>query len=133
MKAADLRLGNYVFLDNMIKVHEIFEVRPLNMRVKYWRNDVERQHISIVELDRLKPIELTTDWLDKFNFETDQIMYWHKNFRGFFQLGYFADGGFGLCAYGHLDRQLVNVKYVHQLQNLFYYINGKELIIDNLK
>lgn len=57
MQATDLRIGNYVFLDNMIKVHEIFEIRPPNIRVKY----------------------------------------------------------------------------VHQLQNLFYCINGKELIINNLK
>jgi len=107
MEAQELRIGNVLFwsTNNDIVV-------------------VDHVHIRMCSVDRnnfnklYKPIPLTEEWLVKFRFrcydnkwDTDEIIIM-KN----------GDG------YLYLANQLhVNLFYVHQLQNLYFALTGKEL------
>ena len=80
----------------------------------------------------LKPITLTEEWLKKFGFDFS-VDTWYLNgvaiweteccgAKGNEEIGFFYE----LRDVGMMD---MNIKYVHQLQNLYFALTGKELII----
>jgi hypothetical protein len=109
MKPNELRIGNYVLQDN-----EIISGITSNSIHKF-----------DLELIKLEPIPLTKEWFNRFgyynenrpnHFEKDEYTidshtFWDCN-------GMFID-----------DKNGVRVKYVHQIQNLYYALKGKELTI----
>jgi hypothetical protein len=66
-----------------------------------------------------KPILLTEEWLLKFGYTKEGSNFWN--------LGHivweYADGVF-IC-----DKNGITLKYVHQLQNLYFALTGRELTI----
>jgi hypothetical protein len=81
-------------------------------------------HPFTEEVDYLQPIEITQDWLVRFGY--------HKNgfkeiYNGWFnwESGVLEIGGPDSCTQGMMWRAPCN--YVHQLQNLYYALTGKEL------
>jgi hypothetical protein len=67
----------------------------------------------------LKPIELTEEWLQKFGFE----LYDSVEFRHFYRKNDFdLDEN-----YQPIDFDCIEIKYVHQLQNLYFALTGQEL------
>lgn len=134
MEAKELRIGNLV--DCGI-VSEIFEVRTNYVRLKYFRKDVEKQHISLVPLDdRVKSIPLTEEWLLNFGFEwedvesktngeTDKML-----FKDILLMKRHHDTLWVACPYGYLISPHRTI-YVHQLQNLYFALTGEELTIKN--
>ena len=107
MKANELRIGNYVLLtkDNF-----------------YTSKIYQLDGFDIYKLDEsncfdAKPIPITEEWLLKFGFEKNSIdlFYSLKNF--------IIRHDFILC---DIDIR-VEIKYVHQLQNLYFLLTGKEL------
>ena len=123
MKANELRIGN-LLLDRGDKV----------LRLDYWdfMKPAQRMFIEDSEvhpltedLEYCKPIPLTEEWLLKFGFNRRQIkdlisyntnqlelyQYASNNNKIFFE---YADGE-------------VQLKYVHQLQNLHFALTGIEL------
>jgi len=67
----------------------------------------------------IKPIPLTEEWLTKFGFKKDD---------GFFNKdGVWLTPDFGLDGINPFKP----IKYVHQLQNLFFAITGEELTLEN--
>ncbi len=89
---------------------------------------------------RLSPIPLTEEWLLKFGFEcigkeTDYEMFCigyiendsHEGIGSYscsFELNKNDDGSF------HLELSSIDVKYVHQLQNLYFALTEEELAIN---
>ena len=111
MKATELRIGNWyssgVDMDTGEQVYN--QVLPdlyMNWHVNgCWA----------------KPIPLTKEWLERFGFEINQNGYYQK---GEYKISdkmefYFFDVG---------DWQMT-INYVHQLQNLYFSLTGKELTI----
>lgn len=70
-----------------------------------------------------KPIPLTEEWLLKFGFQ----FYFIGNGDYKSKQWYFED--FTLCGFNYYYNLEIN--YIHQLQNLFFAIKGKELIYNN--
>ena len=69
----------------------------------------------------LKPIELTEEWLQKFGFE----LYDSVEFRHFYRKNDFdLDEN-----YQPIDFDCIEIKHVHQLQNLYFALTGQELEI----
>ena len=115
MKVGDLRIGNWVMGN-----------KPFQLTF----NDFGRIHAHLMATGqmRFEPIPLTEDWLVRFGYnreaDRDGYDYWHKDsdyhiwVRGrnftFYndQLSPF---------YGH------TIEFVHQIQNLFQSLEGKEL------
>lgn len=116
----ELRIGNWVLFPN---VFAEFDQRPIE---------------SGEEIDRhahgLNPIPLTEEWLLKFGFEISTL----SNGVKFIYLNYFLSlvicescSGMHLVLSRYENGSLVDfavrVHYVHQLQNLFFALTGKEL------
>lgn len=124
MNANELRIGNLVyFLGN---VHEI---EGLSKRL---RPDVGHFLLSNIEHAQkgfhLKPIHLSEEWLVKFGFKKDISDAYVLNFKLFdiihkYNDFYWWDGIDWNCT--------LELKYVHQMQNLYFALTGKELTINN--
>ena len=124
MKAEELRIGNWVKGDTgkpfQIELSDFLD----------WWND----HNSHEYGDHIHPIPLTEDWLVKFGFngEINEISH-----CGNFYLNYDAEYGRhgmalwyqrGAWCFNHTNTFTV-LKYVHQLQNLYFALTGEELTI----
>jgi hypothetical protein len=117
MKANDLRIGNLVDLGN--RIAKIVEIGHLSCAVA----DLEETQDTIEDYERTKPILLTEDWLLKFGFEQTFISKIHLTFsKGSFCL---------LKRVNHIQiwYESIDIKYVHQLQNLYYALTNQELTI----
>lgn len=117
MELKELRLGNLVFNKNTIT--EVETIFPFNINVDFVGDD----GISISEL---KPIPLTEEWLLKFGFKkgdewTITIDDSQECFEWFYG-DFFYTGGEGV-KFGR------EIKTVHQLQNFYFALTGKELEI----
>lgn len=137
MNEKDLRIGNLLHdrENRLCKVEEISSIWHDMDKVK-----APAIHGGITGLPN-KPIELTEEWLVKFGFEKYPF-----NDKGKEKV-YMLDEGWQLTEYkGYLVRftadksvegsfnmyesyPLCHIKYVHQLQNLFFALIGNELII----
>ena len=117
MKANELRIGNLVLNDDSIE-------------------EVTLQHLDLLVHDNtyFKPIPLTEEWLLKFGFENLGEI---KEVSNRYVLFNVIDGtsNFELYEYGNeydacIDDNSIYIhelKYVHQLQNLYFALTGKEL------
>ena len=115
MKANELRIGNYITFDTVDKP-SYFEINLFNY------------------LDRLKPIQLTEEWLLKAGFKYKK---YHPTTIGsayVFGSGlYVLNNGFSLVFqtdkksfyFEFSDRY---IKYVHELQNIYFALTGVELV-----
>jgi len=108
MKASELRIGNYIEVNG--------EIRQVTSGI-------------IVTIDTIskpdtKPIPLTEEWLLKFGFDEKGIGY----AKGFIYLWHYDDGIF-LELVSDSNSHNTPLKYVHQLQNLYFALTGEELTI----
>jgi|688.fasta_scaffold04758_36 hypothetical protein len=132
MKANELRLGNLVNWNfEIAKISQILEV------------EVAFKCGDIGFISDLNPIPLTEGWLLNFGFEKkvfnsdiyDGVEY-NLEINGFILNYYDDDNDFSLAI--HLKKNdfgfcpdLSLFKNVHQLQNLYFALTGKELTIKN--
>jgi hypothetical protein len=114
MKAKELRIGNLTY----------------RIEVKN-KNNTVIDDITIYDMERIQevhdktftyePIPLTEEWLLRFNWNGYNPMRFNHNFE--------IDKQGRL--YCNSDYKGVNVNYVHQLQNLYFALNNKELEYNN--
>lgn len=90
----------------------------------------------LVRYEDLQPIPLTEDWLKWCGFEGSYFPNQHGAINATLQIGYFT-----LYYYYFTDRnytvyeladEKVELKHVHQLQNLYFALTGEELEIKGL-
>jgi hypothetical protein len=130
MKASDLRIGNLVDLGN--RIAKVTEINHLACVVV----DLEETQDTIEDYERVKGIILTEEWLvnlgfmayidfgvkmgtyDKvplcgftYSINTNKVMIMHKGNNN----SHWLD---------------IEIKYVHQLQNLYFALTGEELILN---
>jgi hypothetical protein len=114
MKANELRIGNLLecwYGDNY------FEVTIEDLQTIYNGKS------------KAKPILLTEEWLLKFGFEKDEKNeYWFwKNCVSVSVLGYIELLSFNRQSF----KTNIQLKYIHQLQNLYFTLTGKELVVSD--
>ena len=122
MKASELRIGNYV------------KYLTLNGNSEILANGIYLFELGELELD---PILLTEEWLLKFGFENNKHGNWNRYFKDgiyprSFAFQFYKNGRvdfwYGDFNVGNLNRIKYNpLQYVHQLQNLYFALTGKEL------
>ena len=114
MKANELRIGNLIYGYS----GRVCAISSINESFIKIRNDQD----TILLCD-CKPIPLTEDWLVKLGFESNPYQDRYENkviqvecnkLRGYTEL--WIDG-------------MPHIKYVHQLQNLYFALTGEELIL----
>ena len=137
MTATELRIGNYVTIDNP-KYHPNVKGRTLVvLSVQSWREEasVSLMHIEQEDnyvipslgqlIDFVKPIELNEDWLLKFGFKRNET-FCFLHIKSGLELMNVADKYFRAHYRGGKGIE-ADINYVHQLQNLFFALSGTEL------
>lgn len=133
MKSSDLRIGNYVhhninnskkhFIGNELIVCEITE-----NSITTFYNNIDGHKQIVRGKSNYEPIPLTEEWLLRMGFEKDiddlvlelkHILFISYNDDEFVHVKNMA-----------LDT-ITSCQYVHQLQNLFWCLTGKELTIND--
>jgi hypothetical protein len=117
--AKDLRLGNkLLFLGDVVTFKNITEIREDGV---FWIKTTEPKIES--KNFYFKPIPLTEEWLFKLGFINDRVLEFYRN--DFTDSTIIIDYNF-ICLLGYSH---VKLKYVHQLQNLYFALTGSELTV----
>lgn len=122
MKINELRIGNLIYeivdTPENPKYKDEFEIAGINAVY----DTLHDQDDNITLLSYCESIPLTEEWLLKFEFVIEGIKYW-KNVFSCVK----THGGF---LFWHRGHSLLIIKYVHQLQNLYFALTGEELKIN---
>ncbi len=121
MKANELRIGNYVYMDMSIDDIEVVRLKIGDLAS------------FAIEARELYPIPLTEEWLLKFGFEFykkqvslnvggELFNYAVKN-----EIIIWTDLKTGWTLDGRINRKTHWLNSVHQLQNLYFALTGEEL------
>jgi hypothetical protein len=127
MKVSELRIGNFVKDKNA-------QYKTVNGFTQILATGIYQFHLEKLELDALP---LTEEWLLKFGFEYNKRGNWNRYFKEgiyprSFAFQFYKNGRidfwYGDFNVGNLNRIKYNpLQYVHQLQNLYFALTGKEL------
>lgn len=121
MNANELRIGNYI--------SEKGEIRAVNL---YILDLIIKRSLDY------EPIHITEEWLLKFGFEIC-TGHFYKHLKNAykrddfdFTVCFWHDGTIDLdSAFGDMfGIELKHIKYIHQLQNLYFALTEKELFIE---
>ena len=136
MKASDLRIGNFVLIENDLLPN--LKNEPVVVTGIQSRTEKEfplSDYVISVQIDKyngtsqfnefIKPIPLTEEWLAKFEFVFDENL-WHNQIAL-----YPCDKGFNYNVNFFEYDNLQNIEFVHQLQNLYHALTGEELILQS--
>ncbi len=135
MKIRDLRVGNLILFAEDSTIFEVTEISEYGVNVK---NEEEETYI---EIDSFEGIGITEDWLIKFGFKKDENKGFDSYFysKGIFYLFHEKDFDSGftfpiLMKYGNINeyKNGRHIKYVHELQNLYFAIQQKELVMKDI-
>ena len=135
MKTTELRIGNWVF-GNKLRIGNWVFGNKVAIQVK---SSIDLCNIENLP-DEFEPIPLNYKWLRKFGFDDSEykdgyigVDVNNSNFvlskpeKYEFTKNYIWEYKAGVW------QKFVELKYVHQLQNLFFAITGKELTIKDNK
>lgn len=124
MKASDLRIGNWVNL------------RKMKVRIELYQID---SGFDLYMLDKtdcfdVTPIPLTEEWLLKFGWVKENNYLWCEDVPYIVKMKFKKDGSIWLgnvlevhFGSGFSKKRNNGVKYIHQLQNLYFALTGEEL------
>lgn len=130
----EIRIGN-IFLHNSNWSNENEQMVEHEFRFTadhwYWLGE------SLFDLDNISPVPLTKEWLLKFDFikDKDRESWFVDIENGYnrFDLMFFDGVVYLKSRYSpeKLDVQaLPHIKFVHQIQNLYFALTGKELEVE---
>ena len=125
LKCTDLRIGNLLkYDDEIVMVYELYDDAI---------SILEDSYVKVYHIDNFDPIKLTEELLLKIGFEKDGNNY--SLVCGDIEVGYYIDK-FKQVLYINVCRKKrfhknelrsYDVKYLHQLQNAYHLLTGKEL------
>ena len=135
MKSTDIGIGNYIYYENEIHVVSgIFQNKVYSWLVKdgepviEWEakdisgTQVEAPYMDVIS--QYEPIPLSDEILLKFNGTYKSYGYGDNEWKSWSIDGLgFRQNGNGIT----FTLADVDLRYVHQLQNLYYILSGKEL------
>lgn len=127
LSAQELRIGNLINMGgNTIDTYQTY--KPVKVTLAFlWCIVRENEERPDAVLSIFQPIELTEEWLKRFGFE------WSIYHQAFHKDGFEFDLNEQFNSsyiFSTFKRQLYigrEIKYVHQLQNLFMCLTGEEL------
>jgi len=114
MKANEIRLGNYLEMLGKVRKVECISNLPARKEM-YW---LACENMIDTKIIHFSPIPLTEEWLLKFGF-TENSYYNLK-----------STGGTDYI-FGYKKQNYTSLRYVHQLQNLYFALTGEELTYEN--
>ena len=128
IEAKELRIGNLVNYEQ--KTHRIIGINQTECE-SIWVNSKTHLDVYTHKYSQTEPIPITEEWLLKFGFTeyADYYIYLHDFQNQSIIVKFFA--GSWVFYQGFLNdfNELTGVKYIHQLQNLYFALTGQQLEI----
>ena len=129
MKPTELRIGNLIYHPEFCEVMKVTSIQDdlINFAIKIY--DVE-------------PIKLSEEWMVKFGFMQNKNSGFQSDFyslkNSYFLIGYhksLSEDCFAYETYDYrnYDGERLWIDSVHQLQNLYYALNQKELLLNEFE
>ena len=118
MKAEELRKGNLIQRETYLGEWEQITYHP------------DRHHQIVNAPKQFKPIELNPSWLERMGAEYDNYYY---KFDDQIYIHYYENLDKSMDVFKGDENILQDIKYVHQLQNLYFALTGKEIEIKQLE
>lgn len=118
LEAKDFRIKNLVDFEGKIyEIHTIADVFPTLNTSEFG--------IGVIDWNNIKPITLTEEWLLKFGFTRNKDTYYLNDLG----LSWLTTEDNFQTEYKLADSKwkLLDLKFVHQLQNLYFALCGDEL------
>lgn len=132
MKVNELRIGNWVLIPYQnspiaIPAHET-QVQGITIFGEIQTNNTPEHEGLKTHYNHVSGIPLTEEWLLKFGFIT------HDNHDYFIDISSVCDihswfSVFKADDFYYIDAFDIKIRYVHQLQNLYFALTGEELEI----
>lgn len=126
MKAQELRIGNYVN-----RLGELTQIKAIQIGDKI--GYISTPKSGAITINQIEPIELTEIWLENFGFKnrglSGNLFIHQKNIGAFNRFIIETDG---IDFYPQIDFNsccFYELKYVHELQNLYFALTVEELTI----
>lgn len=121
IQANELIVGNLLNFDRFGEIR-IFKIDPDHIRMCFDFNDEFNLYY--------KPIPITEQWLFKFGFVFDDIAEYFTEEKVYIK--YYNEFGIKIDIEGRFYNGIYQQKlqYVHQLQNLYFALTQKELILN---
>ena len=128
MKPQDLRIGNYVYYEHTTHIvsgihgNKVYSwwVKNGEPVIEYERGGVEENpYMNLIS--QHESIPLTEEWLIKLGFEKNITTDLYPTFS--YDILNVNDGIVYVLNYGFVN----HIKYVHQVQNLYFTLTGEEL------
>lgn len=130
MKANELRIGNYIQteLDEKLNFDYLTQVKEIHSGEILIQCNEDSEMLLLIHA---KPVELTEEWLIKFGFKEDRGSFFIKlnEYQLKITKNCFSDYSWWFSintGYGSQPYTMI-IKYVHQLQNLYFALTEKEL------
>ena len=127
IKPEELRIENWIYDRSKTRIVKVWGIESNHDQITV--NHANGSVVYKVDLKDIEPIDLTEEWLLKMGFE-DKYLTIDKKISSDFTMSLIPDkeGGYHFMPHATL-KWGVDLKYVHQLQNLFFALKGKELTI----
>jgi len=138
MKATDLRIGNFIFYNEIVKNVSSLKDEFINFKTEeVIIGNYKYNQSPIFHEGYFEGIPITEEWLLKFGFVWDDFEEEHPNYLVFKHGNrslFYSDrsDNFSTVKFIHSILGEVVFLYVHQLQNLYHCLCGKELEIQNI-
>jgi hypothetical protein len=129
MKETEFRIGNYCIdklTNSILMIVGIREEGNIDFMVE------NRSNFPLQSGWQAEPIPLTKEWFLRFKFTKTAVQTYNKDFKPWtYQIEKhpsFKDGYiFFIDIHGVSAPPSIKIKYVHQLQNLYFALTGEEL------
>ena len=136
MEPQELRIGNYIYYEHTTHIvsgvhgNRVYSwwVKDGEPVIEYEAKDISGTQVEAPYMDvisQYEPIPLTEEWLLKLGFKKNITTDLYPTFS--YDILNVNDDIVYVLNYGFVNRRF---KYVHQLQNLYYTLSGKELKIN---
>lgn len=128
LETKELRIGNLIY-DDFNEVHRVERIESNDFNTYNGDGDAKVIFSKIIgkkgfyQCDEVSPIPLTEKWLLTFNSKKIISEYPNSYSLNFFNIVYFKNDSRVLIN----GIAIVTVKYVHELQNLYFALTGEEL------
>lgn len=117
MKANELRIGNWINDNGYNSIIGVIDSHYHAIQIS--------GSPRMIALETIEPIPLTDEWVLRFGFKKDSMVNITFFLKGF---GYITIPKNGNCIFRKEGIEVI-IKYVHQLQNLYFALTGEELTI----
>lgn len=131
MDAKELRIGNYVKYygnEKAFKIEQINTIKTEAFKKGYVCSEKGYTHTDI---QCLEPIKLTGDWLIKFGLNNEDTEIKDYGIIFIDEEMKFNITGFESPIYGNCFSK--QITFVHELQNLYFFLTGYELCTKNIR